>query len=91
LEKSSSELYYAQENQVYRGTVQKEVCPNCRMSCLFFVSLRKEVFPFLSFVVKRMMRVHRLRWRKPRFQGRRSSGRQETVALQSQGKTQPRE
>jgi MoaA/NifB/PqqE/SkfB family radical SAM enzyme len=66
LEKSSNTLYYAQENQAYRRTVQKEVCPSCRMSCLFFVSLRKEVFPFLSFVVKRMLGVHRLHWRKPK-------------------------
>jgi hypothetical protein len=36
------------------------------MSCLFFVSLRKEVFPFLSFVVKRMLGVHRLHWGKPK-------------------------
>jgi MoaA/NifB/PqqE/SkfB family radical SAM enzyme len=64
LEKRSSELYYAQENQAYRNTVQKDVCPSCRMSCLFFVSLRKEVFPFLSFVVKRILGVHRLRWRR---------------------------
>jgi MoaA/NifB/PqqE/SkfB family radical SAM enzyme len=69
LEKSSSELYYAQENQAYRGTVQKEACPSCRMSCLFFVSLRKEVFPFLSFVVKRMLGVHRLHWAKPKAGG----------------------
>jgi hypothetical protein len=34
------------------------------MSCLFFVSLRKEAFPFLSFVVKRVFGVHRLRWRR---------------------------
>jgi MoaA/NifB/PqqE/SkfB family radical SAM enzyme len=66
LEKSSSELYYAHENQAYRGTVQKEVCPSCRMSCLFFVSLRKEVFPFLSFIAKRIMGVHRLHWRRPK-------------------------
>jgi len=64
LEKSSSELYYGPDNQAYRGKVQKEICPSCRMSCLFFVSLRKEVFPFLSFVVKRMAGVHRLHWRK---------------------------
>jgi hypothetical protein len=36
------------------------------MSCLFFVSLRKEVFPFLSFVVKRLFGVHRLHWRQPK-------------------------
>jgi hypothetical protein len=34
------------------------------MSCLFFVSLRKEVFPFLAFVIKRALGIHRLRWRK---------------------------
>jgi len=36
------------------------------MSCLFFVSVRKEVFPFLSFLVKRMLGVHRLHWRRPK-------------------------
>jgi MoaA/NifB/PqqE/SkfB family radical SAM enzyme len=66
LEKSSAELYYAPENQAYRGTVQREVCPSCRMSCLFFVSLRKEVFPFLSFIVKRILGIHRLHWRGPK-------------------------
>ena len=66
LEKSSAALYYAPENQDYRGTVQKEVCPSCRMSCLFFVSLRKELFPFLSFMVKRMFGIHRLHWRRPK-------------------------
>ena len=66
LEKSSSELYYAPENVIYRDTVRKDTCPTCRMSCLFFVSLRKEAFPFLFFVLKRMFGVQRLRWRKPR-------------------------
>jgi hypothetical protein len=63
LEESSSELYYGKENLAYRTKVQKEVCPSCRMSCLFFVSLRKEVFPFVSFLAKRMLGVHRLTWR----------------------------
>ena len=67
LEKGSGELYYAQENLAYReNVVQKTACPSCRMSCLFFVSLRKEVFPFLSFLTKRMLGVHRLHWRKPK-------------------------
>jgi MoaA/NifB/PqqE/SkfB family radical SAM enzyme len=64
LEKSSSEIYYGQENLVYRDTVRKEHCPSCRMSCLFFVSLRKEVFPFLSFISKRVFGIHRLHWRR---------------------------
>jgi hypothetical protein len=34
------------------------------MSCLFFVSLRKEVFPFLSFIAKRLVGINRLHWRK---------------------------
>jgi hypothetical protein len=34
------------------------------MSCLFFVSLRKEVFPFLSFIIKRFFGVHRLHRRR---------------------------
>ena len=66
LEKSSTELYYGQENLAYRTSVVKNNCPSCRMSCLFFVSLRKEVFPFLSFILKRMVGVHRLHWRKRR-------------------------
>jgi MoaA/NifB/PqqE/SkfB family radical SAM enzyme len=91
LEKSSSELYYGQKNQAYRGTVQKEICPSCRMSCLFFVSLRKEVFPFLSFVLKRMVGIHRLRWRKSKNRRHYSSDRRETATVQYQGETQPRE
>jgi MoaA/NifB/PqqE/SkfB family radical SAM enzyme len=66
LEKSSTELYHLNENLAYRKKVQQETCPTCRMSCLFFVSLRKEVFPFLSFITKRMLGVHRLHWRRPR-------------------------
>jgi MoaA/NifB/PqqE/SkfB family radical SAM enzyme len=66
LETSSSQLYHAPENIAYRDKVRNESCPSCRMSCLFFVSLRKEVLPFLSFVIKRMFGIHRLRWRKPK-------------------------
>jgi MoaA/NifB/PqqE/SkfB family radical SAM enzyme len=64
LQERSSDLYYAQENIAYRATVREESCATCRMSCLFFVSLRKEIFPFLSFIVKRMAGVHRLHWGK---------------------------
>ena len=64
LESGSGALYYDKNNLDYREQVRKESCPSCRMSCLFFVSLRKEVFPFLSFVVKRALGVHRLRWRR---------------------------
>jgi MoaA/NifB/PqqE/SkfB family radical SAM enzyme len=64
LESGSGALYYDQRNLEYREQVRKESCPSCRMSCLFFVSLRKEAFPFLSFVVKRVFGVHRLRWRR---------------------------
>lgn len=66
LERGSGDLYYDKKNLEYRGQVRAESCPSCRMSCLFFVSLRKEVFPFLSFVVKRAFGVHRLRWRRRR-------------------------
>jgi MoaA/NifB/PqqE/SkfB family radical SAM enzyme len=91
LEKSSGELYYAQDNLAYRDKIQKEICPSCRMSCLFFVSLRKEVFPFLSFVIKRMVGIHRLRWRRSKNRGHYSSDRRETATVQYQGETQPRE
>jgi MoaA/NifB/PqqE/SkfB family radical SAM enzyme len=64
LESASSDLYFAPENLAYRDEVRKAVCPECRMSCLFFVSLRKEVFPFLSFIAKRIVGRHRLAWRK---------------------------
>jgi MoaA/NifB/PqqE/SkfB family radical SAM enzyme len=67
LETSSSQLYNAPENIAYRDKVRYESCPSCRMSCLFFVSLRKEVLPFLSFVIKRMFGIHRLSWRKPKL------------------------
>jgi len=66
LEKSSSELYYGRENLSYRSKVRQESCPGCQMSCLFFVSLRKELFPFLSFIIKRLLGIHRLHWRKPK-------------------------
>ena len=66
LESSSSSLYYGKSNLDYRLHVRKDSCPSCRMSCLFFVSLRKEVFPFLTFIIKRLLGVHRLRWRKPK-------------------------
>jgi sulfatase maturation enzyme AslB (radical SAM superfamily) len=63
LDVPSSALYHAQQNLAYRATVRDENCPTCRMSCLFFVSLRKEGFSFLSFVAKRLLGVHRLHWR----------------------------
>ena len=63
LESGSSTLYYEESNLAYRQQVRKDSCPSCRMSCLFFVSLRKEVFPFLNFIIKRLLGVHRLRWR----------------------------
>ena len=66
LENRSSDIYYDQDNLAYRNTVRNDNCPTCRMSCLFFVNLRKEVFPFLSFVVKRMLGIHRLHWRRPK-------------------------
>ena len=61
---SSTELYYSADNQAYLGTVRKESCAGCRMSCMFWVGLRKEPFTFLSFVMKRMLGVHRLHWRR---------------------------
>jgi MoaA/NifB/PqqE/SkfB family radical SAM enzyme len=73
LEKGSGELYYGKENLAYREQVVRDTCPTCRMSCLFFVSLRKEVFPFLSFIMKRMVGVHRLHWRKRRWTKRAES------------------
>jgi MoaA/NifB/PqqE/SkfB family radical SAM enzyme len=64
LENGSGALYYEASNLAYRLKVRKDSCPSCRMSCLFFVSLRKEVFPFLTFIIKRLFGVHRLRWRR---------------------------
>jgi MoaA/NifB/PqqE/SkfB family radical SAM enzyme len=64
LETSSTELYYSADNQAYLGTVRKESCAGCRMSCMFWVGLRKEPLTFLSFVVKRAFGVHRLHWRR---------------------------
>jgi hypothetical protein len=70
LETGSSDLYYGESNLAYRRQVRKDSCPSCRMSCLFFVSLRKEVFPFLTFIIKRIFGVHRLHWRKPKAASR---------------------
>jgi MoaA/NifB/PqqE/SkfB family radical SAM enzyme len=91
LEKNSGELYYGQENLAYRDKIQKEICPSCRMSCLFFVSLRKEVFPFLSFIVKRMLGVHRLHWRKPKRSRSLALQPQESAVAQSRIQTQAKE
>lgn len=63
LETPSGDLYRSQQNLAYRKTFPQERCPNCQMSCLFFVSLRKEVFPFLLFVAKRSLSLSRRRWR----------------------------
>jgi MoaA/NifB/PqqE/SkfB family radical SAM enzyme len=73
LETGSSDLYYGESNLAYRRQVRKDSCPSCRMSCLFFVNLRKEVFPFLSFIIKRFFGIHRLRWRKPKATSRNMS------------------
>lgn len=67
LETSSSAIYYGKKNLAYRSEIRTESCPSCRMSCLFFVSLRKEVFPFLAFIIKRSLGIHRLRWRRPKL------------------------
>jgi MoaA/NifB/PqqE/SkfB family radical SAM enzyme len=66
LESGSGALYYQESNLAYRRQVREHTCPNCRMSCLFFVSLRKEVFPFLTFIIKRLFGFHRLHWREPK-------------------------
>jgi MoaA/NifB/PqqE/SkfB family radical SAM enzyme len=65
LETSSTEIYHAAENLAFREQVRQEKCPNCQMSCLFFVSLRKEVFPYLIFMVKRSLGLYRWRRTKP--------------------------
>lgn len=65
LAQGSSQLYYSPENLAYRHQIRQDKCPSCQMSCLFFVSLRKEVFPYLSFVIKRSLGINRLHWRKP--------------------------
>jgi MoaA/NifB/PqqE/SkfB family radical SAM enzyme len=65
LETSSTEIYHATENLAFRGKVRQEKCPNCQMSCLFFVTLRKEVFPYLGFIVKRSLRFYR--WHQKNF------------------------
>lgn len=65
LKTPSSELYYSPENLAYRrDKIQGQTCSSCQMSCLFFVSLRKELFPFLSFMAKRAVGINRLHWRK---------------------------
>jgi MoaA/NifB/PqqE/SkfB family radical SAM enzyme len=61
LKTSSTEIYHAPENLAFREQVRQEKCPNCQMSCLFFVTLRKEVFPYLVFIAKRSLGLHR--WR----------------------------
>ena len=58
LEKRSGELYHDADNLRFRKEVVKNRCPDCRMSCMYFVSLRKEVFPFLWFIVKRFLKGH---------------------------------
>jgi MoaA/NifB/PqqE/SkfB family radical SAM enzyme len=59
LEKGSGEIYHDPENLRFRKEVVKNRCPTCRMSCMYFVSLRKEVFPFLWFITKRFLKGHR--------------------------------
>ncbi|WP_404783330.1 radical SAM/SPASM domain-containing protein [Altericista sp. CCNU0014] len=55
LETPSTEIYHSAQNQAYRSTFEQTRCPDCQMSCLFFVTLRKEIFPFLWFVAKRSL------------------------------------
>ncbi len=62
LQQSSSELYYAEQNLAYRDRVRQNKCQSCQMSCLFFVSLRKEVFPYLGFLLRRSL--GRLPWQR---------------------------
>jgi len=58
LERSSGEIYHDPANLRFREEVVKNRCPSCQMSCMYFVSLRKEVFPFMWFVVKRFLKGH---------------------------------
>jgi len=58
LERGSGEIYHDPDNLRFRKDVVKNNCPSCRMSCMYFVSLRKEVFPFMWFLVKRLLRGH---------------------------------
>jgi hypothetical protein len=64
LEGGSGNVYHAPDNLAYRRQIRQENCPSCQMSCLFFVSLRKEVFPYLSFITKRLLSGDGWRWRK---------------------------
>jgi hypothetical protein len=63
--------------------VRKNNCPSCRMSCLFFVSLRKEVLPFLSFIAKRMLGINRLHWRKRKLASPMEAGPQAKAKVQT--------
>jgi MoaA/NifB/PqqE/SkfB family radical SAM enzyme len=66
LEVSSTEIYHDAENLAFREEIRQEKCPNCQMSCLFFVTLRKEIFPYLGFMLKRSLGINRLRRMSPR-------------------------
>jgi MoaA/NifB/PqqE/SkfB family radical SAM enzyme len=52
-QESASDIYYKVENLKYRNQVIEEVCPTCEISCFVGVGLRKKMFPFLGYIVKR--------------------------------------
>jgi MoaA/NifB/PqqE/SkfB family radical SAM enzyme len=50
---STSIIYSKDKNLKYRQKLIKEICPNCEASCFIGVALRKKMFPFLKYIIKR--------------------------------------
>lgn len=51
-----TQIYYKDENLAYRDELAKATCPTCESSCLVGISLEKQIFPFLPFLLRRICR-----------------------------------
>lgn len=50
IKKSSSEVYYNQDNLKERSKFTSTICRECLLPCFTLVSARKQIFPYLTFV-----------------------------------------
>ena len=51
LEDSAEQVYFNGDNLLYRKHLAKNVCPSCQSSCLVGISLSKQIFPYLRFLL----------------------------------------
>ena len=56
LEESTEQVYINGDNLPYRKYLAKNICPSCQSSCLIGISLSKQIFPYLRFLLSERFR-----------------------------------